>query len=218
MCTGTCTVRAGRDDPRVEHGVHRRHGRQCRAAGAPARLCRRAWRPMRSGWSKPMRCFLAALLLVGGALGDRFGRRRVFLDRRRDLRGGIDRLRARGQCRAVDRRACAHRASVARCCAGQPRDHQRSVRRRRAGQARSARGRAAARITAALGSGVRRLGWLTMARGAGRSSSTFRWQSSCSCSRGARAGKPGSRIEAGRPRLGRRACWPRRARVRRCSR
>ena len=66
-----------RDDPRVEHGLHRRHGRQRRAAGDPAGP---GCHGVEAQWVvEAYALLLAALLLVGGSLGDRFGRRRVFV-------------------------------------------------------------------------------------------------------------------------------------------
>ena len=41
--------------------------------------------------------FLAALLLVGGVLGDRYGRKRIFLHRHGALRGDLDLVRSRAR-------------------------------------------------------------------------------------------------------------------------
>ncbi len=62
---------------------------------------------------------LAALVLVGGALGDRFGRRRVFLARRRALRPRLAGCAAapssgalvRSAPRKAPRRPCSYRAA-----------------------------------------------------------------------------------------------------------
>ena len=66
---------SGRDHPRLEHGVHRRHRRERRPARA-AIGPRSHHQPTCSGWWNPTPCFLAALLLTGGSLGDRYGRRK----------------------------------------------------------------------------------------------------------------------------------------------
>ena len=47
---------------------------------------------------------LAALILVGGTLGDRFGRKRIYLDRADDLHGRVSGLRTgHGRCRRWSR-------------------------------------------------------------------------------------------------------------------
>ena len=67
---------ARRHDPRLEPGLHRRLGRQRRAAGdrrdlGAARRRRRRW--LINAYLLP----LGALVLLGGAAGDRYGRRRA---------------------------------------------------------------------------------------------------------------------------------------------
>jgi MFS family permease len=66
----------GGDDSGIEHGLHRRHSGQCRSARAATELPSDGFG--RQWVVDSYALFLAALLLVGGSLGDRFGRRRVF--------------------------------------------------------------------------------------------------------------------------------------------
>ena len=65
--------------------------------------------------------FLAALLLVGGSMGDRFGRRLVFCCY--FIRSGIDWLRARRKRRSTDHRARGARNRRGAARAGKPRHH-----------------------------------------------------------------------------------------------
>ena len=149
VCAGGGTVDPGRDDPRVEHGVHRRHGRQRRAAGAAARSQRDARRRAmgRRGLSRcfsPRCCWPAALRAIDSAGGasSLLGVALFALPRS----GAGSRQRPRADPRA---RAAGHRRRAAR--AGQPRDHQRLVRRSTSAARRSAPGPAPRAITAALG-------------------------------------------------------------------
>ena len=64
------------DDSCVEHGFHRRHGRQCGASFSQTNLNATA---IGIQWVvEAYSLFLSALLLVGGSLGDRYGRRLIF--------------------------------------------------------------------------------------------------------------------------------------------
>ena len=58
---------------------------------------------------------LAAFLLLGGSLGDRYGRKRSLLHRGRLVRRRVGPLRHRADRRAPHRRPRRSRASAARC-------------------------------------------------------------------------------------------------------
>ena len=74
-----------RDGARLGHGLHRRHHRDDRAARDPDGLLARASSELQ--WVvNAYTLMLGALILVGGALGDRVGRRRDLRHRHRDLR------------------------------------------------------------------------------------------------------------------------------------
>ena len=167
-----------RDDPRLEHGVHRRHASstsRCRRCSAS---CRRDVADVQ--WVvEAYALLLAALLLVGGSLGDRFGRRRVFAHRRRALRRGVD--LAAGWRRSVAQLIAARAVQGvggALLVPGSLAHHQRVVSARASAAARSAPGRASprsrrrsARCSAA--------GWSSTARGAGLLHQPAARRSSC---------------------------------------
>ena len=67
----------GRDHPRVKHDVYRCDRRQCRAPALQADL--HATITDVQWVVEAYALFLGALLLVGGSMGDQFGRKRVFL-------------------------------------------------------------------------------------------------------------------------------------------
>ena len=131
VCGGCSAVGACRDDPRLEHGLHRRHRRQRGAAGAPARA--RGHRRRRPVGRRGLRALplgaAARRRLHGGSLRTAPRLR----ERDRPLRRGVDRLRPRRQRRAARDRP---RRAGGRCGApraGQPRHHQRVVPRAGAG-------------------------------------------------------------------------------------
>ena len=121
-------TRAGRDHPRFEHGLHRRLRGQCRA-------CRRIQSELGASVAAiqwvvdAYLLFLGALVLVGGSLGDKLGRRTVFI-------AGIGLFTlasigcglAPGAARA-DRGARRARRRRGAAGAEQPVDHRRGVRR-----------------------------------------------------------------------------------------
>ena len=78
LLQGSRTLDARRDDSGIEHGLHRRHGRECRA-------CPRCSGTLNASvvdvqWViEAYSLLLSAFLLAGGSLGDQFGRRRIFL-------------------------------------------------------------------------------------------------------------------------------------------
>ena len=59
---------------------------------------------MRSGSSSPTPCCLAALILVGGSLGDHFGRRKIFMIGIAIFHGGLGVVRALAKFRVSHRR------------------------------------------------------------------------------------------------------------------
>ena len=75
-----CNLRpldSGGDHPWFEHGVHRRNGRECGPAGAAIGSARDRLPDVQ--WVvESYALFLAALLLIGGSLGDLYGRRKIF--------------------------------------------------------------------------------------------------------------------------------------------
>ena len=79
-----------------------------------ARSCTPRW-PACSGSVTAYTLTLAGLILLGGSLGDRFGRRRVFLHRRDLVRAGLRAVRRRPGHRGADRAPGRCRASAARC-------------------------------------------------------------------------------------------------------
>ena len=71
--------------PGVEHGVHRRHALNVALPALQARSCGPAARELL--WIvNAYALLLAALILLGGALGDRYGRKRVFMAGHRAVR------------------------------------------------------------------------------------------------------------------------------------
>ena len=98
----------GRGDHRRRHArlradPARRHGGQRRAAHHRHRPRRLAGRSC-SGSVNGYFLSLASLILLGGSLGDRFGRRRIFVDRHDLVRRRLAALRARAQRGGADRR------------------------------------------------------------------------------------------------------------------
>ena len=119
--------------------------------------------------------FLGALILVGGAAGDRFGRLRLFLLRHRRLRAGLARLRAGARGRGADRGAAGAGDRRGDDGAAEPRDHLGGVPARAARSGRSAPGPGRARSAPRSG---RRSAASSSTRSAGRrrSGSTCRWR------------------------------------------
>ena len=91
------------DDPRLEHGVHRRHGGERRAAGAASRASARRWRTC-SGWSRrtrssSRRCSWSAARWAIASAGGASSRSASSL-----FAAGLDRLRPGARASAIDRR------------------------------------------------------------------------------------------------------------------
>ena len=179
-------------DPRLEHGLHRRHGRQRRAAGAPAQP--RARRVSDAQWIvEAYSLFLAALVLAGGSLGGPLRPpARVPGSASVDLRGRLPGLRTAPPARALIIRRAPSRASARRCWC---RRASRSSAPLSAGGARP-RDRHLVRltsITAAIGPALG--GWLVqiavVARGVPRQPAARR---------GSRSGSPGAFPETRNPR------------------
>ena len=154
---------AGRDDPRLQHGVHRRLRRQRRSAGDAGRPCRAHAR------GAVDRQFLHADAQRFDP-GRRCGRRSLrpptsVHARHGRLRGGFGRLWARAECRDVDRGAHAAGHRWRDAGSREPCDHQRGV---SAGRARTRDRHLGRRVGAhdGAGSGARRLvgGRVVMAR------------------------------------------------------
>ena len=108
---------------------------------------------------------LAALILLGGSLGDRFGRRRVFVRRRGLVRRRVAAVRRWRRPSGADRRPGAAGRRRRAAHAGQPGHPAGVVPAARTGPGRSAPGPASAGSPAAIGpfarrlAGRRRVGW-----------------------------------------------------------